>query len=301
MNTIQAKKRKKPIILTKGIERLLRAVHFYHFASPKDLTWLFYSPKSITYVRGILCSLVAGQYLYRFQLPTTSIGSSEKIYTLGSKGRDFLANEMGLPVDWWYRPYKVKHLSYSQVVHNLTLTRFLVAAHAWAAKQPDFKLVRTRICYELAREPATVEINKEGKVEKLKVIPDAWIEFERNDGKKFPILLEVDRGMEHGKKYMSHVRSRIEFIRSGAYKKMFQTDAVLIAYMTTGDLPEYRETRRKAMCRWTQEVLDELHMENWSNIFRFSSVQFDQLYTTPIFDELWYQPNSPTPVPLFTP
>jgi hypothetical protein len=234
-------------------------------------------------------------------LPTSSIGSSEKIYTLGSKGRDFLANEMRLPVDWWYRPYKVKHLSYSQVIHNLTLTRFLVAAHAWAAKQPDFKLVRTRICYELAREAATVEINKEGKVEKLKVIPDAWIEFERNDGKKFPILLEVDRGMEHGKKYMSHVRSRIEFIRSGAYKKMFQTDAVLIAYMTTGDLPEYRETRRKAMCRWTQEVLDELHMENWSNIFRFSSVQFDQLYTTPIFDELWYQPNSPTPVPLFTP
>jgi hypothetical protein len=161
--------------------------------------------------------------------------------------------------------------------------------------------VRTRICYELAREAATVEINKEGKVEKLKVIPDAWIEFERNDGKKFPILLEVDRGMEHGKKYMSHVRSRIEFIRSGAYKKMFQTDAVLIAYMTPGDLPEYRETRRKAMCRWTQEVLAELNMENWSNIFRFSSVQFDQLYTTPIFDELWYQPNSLTPVPLFTP
>jgi hypothetical protein len=170
------------------------------------------------------------------------------------------------------------------------------------AKEPNFRISQTRICYELAREAATVEINKEGKVEKLKVIPDAWIEFERNDGKKFPILLEVDRGMEHGKKYMSHVRSRIEFIRSGAYKKMFQTDAVLIAYMTTGDLSEYRESRCKAMCRFTQGVLADLHMENWSSIFRFTSVVFEELYTSPMFDEpVWYRPDSSSPVPLFTP
>jgi hypothetical protein len=210
-------------------------------------------------------------------------------------------------VDWYYRPSKTKYLSHSQVQHNLLLTRLLVAAHAWAAKQPDFKLSKTRICYELAREAATVEVNKETlpagkqrKTEKLKVIPDAWIEFERNDGKKFPILLEVDRGMEHGKKYMSHVRSRIEFIRSGAYKKMFGTEAVIIGYVTTGDRPEYRESRRKAMRAWTDEVLSELGLASWSSIFRFTSVVFDQLYTTPLFDEpVWYRPDSPTPVPLF--
>jgi hypothetical protein len=214
---------------------------------------------------------------------------------------------VGLPVDWYFRPAKVRFLSYSQVLHALVLTRTLCATAAWAAKQPDFKLSKTRISYELAREAATVEVNKETlpagkqrKTEKLKVIPDAWVEFERNDGKKFPILLELDRGMEHSRKFKRHVRSRIEFIRSGAYKKMFQADAVLIAYVTTGERPEHWETRRKAMCAWTQEILVDLHMENWSNIFRITSVEYDQLFTAPLFDKpVWYRPYSASPVPLF--
>jgi hypothetical protein len=83
---------------------------------------------------------------------------------------------------------------------------------------------------------------------------------------------------------------------------MFQTDAVLIAYVTTGERPEYRETRQAAMCAYTQEVLADLHMENWSNIFRITSVEYDQLFTTPLFDEsVWYRPDSASPVPLFTP
>jgi hypothetical protein len=184
-----------------------------------------------------------------------------------------------------------------------------VTAAAWCAKAPSFRLAKVRIGYELAREAAIVEVGKETlsagkqrKSEKIKVIPDAWVEFERNDGKKFPILLEVDRGMEYSRKFKRHVRSRIEFIRSGAYEKMFQTDAVMVGYLTTGERPEYRETRRKAMCAWAQQVLAELHMENWSHIFRFASVEFDQLYTTPMFDEpMWHRPDSPTPVPLFTP
>jgi hypothetical protein len=162
--------------------------------------------------------------------------------------------------------------------------------------------------FHLAREAATVEVSKETlpagkqrKTENLKVIPDAWVEFERNDGKKYPILLELDRGMEYSRKFKRHVRSRIEFIRSGAYKKMFQTEAVLIAYLTTGERPEYRETRRTAMCAYTQQVLADLRMENWVSIFRFTSIEYAQLFTTPLFDKLvWYRPNSLSPVTLFT-
>jgi hypothetical protein len=184
-----------------------------------------------------------------------------------------------------------------------------VAASAWCAKEPSFRLVKVRICYELAREAITIDVSKETlpagkqrKSEKLKVIPDAWVEFERHDGKKYPILFELDRGMEHSRKFKRHVRSRIEFIRSGAYKKMFQTEAVLIGYLTTGERPEFRERRRAAMNTWTQEVLADLHMENWSSTFRFASVVFEELYTTPLFDEpVWYQPDSASPKPLFAP
>jgi hypothetical protein len=200
MSTLQAKNR-KPLIITKRIEEILRAIYFYRFMASLDLACLLYSPKSITYVRDILTSLAGGadfkpaQYLYRFPLPNMSLGGTTRIFTLGSKGRDYLANVVGLPVDWYYRPAKLKHLSYSQVLHSLLLTRTLVTAAAWCAKEPSFRLAKVRICYELAREAATIEVSKETlpagkqrKSEKLKVIPDAWIKFDRNDGKKYPIF-----------------------------------------------------------------------------------------------------------------
>jgi hypothetical protein len=152
MNIVRARKpAKKPFILTSRLEEILRAIHFYRFMTSMDVARLLYSPKSITYVRDILSSLAGGtdfknaQFLFRFKLPNTSTGSTTRIFTLGSKGREFLANEVGLPVDWCYRPAKTKHLSYSQVLHNLLLTRWLVAAQAWVAKQPNSGTEQIRV------------------------------------------------------------------------------------------------------------------------------------------------------------
>ncbi|MGH8654488.1 MAG: hypothetical protein ACREYE_21000, partial [Gammaproteobacteria bacterium] len=86
------------------------------------------------------------------------------------------------------------------------------------------------------------------------------------------------------------------------YRQLFHTNAVVIAYVTTGQTPEYRETRRKAICRFTMEVLKELGKESWASIFRVCSTTLEDIYQTPFFDEpIWYRPDSPTPVPLFTP
>ena len=53
---------------------------------------------------------------------------------------------------------------------------------------------------------------------------------------------------------------------------------MIIAYATTGQVPEYAETRRKTMAAWTMEVLRELEMESWASIFRFTSVEYKTLY-----------------------
>jgi hypothetical protein len=75
--------------------------------------------------------------LYRFPLPNTRIGNTEKIYTLGNEGRLYLQSQ-GMRVDWHFRPYKVAGMTYQKFRHALTLTRFLVAlevfcreSHAW--------------------------------------------------------------------------------------------------------------------------------------------------------------------------
>jgi hypothetical protein len=158
MKAIPARKtRPKPLTLTDRDQKILHAVYCHRFMTALDVCRLFFSPTSLTHVRSLLSALAGGedgktaQYLYRFQLPSTSTGNTEKVYTLGSKGRNFLEREMGLLVDWLFRPNKLKHFSYSQVLHSLLLTRFLVAAHAWTLKEPGFRLVKSRTCYELSR------------------------------------------------------------------------------------------------------------------------------------------------------
>jgi Replication-relaxation len=283
----------KGVLLNSTDEKIISMMYTFRFAGALDTAHYLFSPTSLTYARSRLSSLAAAKYLYRFRLPSTKTGGAELIYTLGSRGRDFVAKKLGLPIDFYFRPSHMKHLSYSQAQHNLLLTRFCVATASFCRRQTHLRLVQTRLCYELSRETA-------------QVIPDAWLCFDRlRNGSHesfIPVLLEIDRGMEYQLKLKQHVRSRIEFIRSGAYRKLFETDAVLIAYVTTGDLPEYRETRRKAMCTWIKEVLSDLKMEDWSQIFRITSVVYEELYDSALFDEpVWHRPDSPTPVPLFAP
>ena len=301
----------RPFMLTPRTEEIIRTIYFYRYMNAMDVAHLLFSPSSLTYVRGILSSLAGGtdyktaQYLYRFPLPTAATGNRERIYTLGSKGRDFLSRELRLPVNWYFRPHKLKHMGFSTVTHNLVLTRFLVAASSWAAREPNFRLMQARISYELQSSVSSVTVAKAGKTETIRVVPDAWLLFERlKNGAhdtSFPILLEIDRGMEYQQKFKRHIASRIEFIRSGEYSKLFDTHAVTIAYATTGQTPEYRESRRRAMCAWTREVLTELHKENWAGIFRFTSLSLDDIYNPALFREpVWFRPDSSEAVPLFT-
>jgi hypothetical protein len=103
--------------------------------------------------------------------------------------------------------------------------------------------------------------------------------------------------------FKRHVRSRIEFIKKGgAYNKQFGVEAVTIAYATTGEIPGYREARCRTMCAWTQEVLVDLHKEKWAYLFRFHGLCLDDIYNSHIFQApVWYRPDAPSPVPLFTP
>ena len=177
--------------------------------------------------------------------------------------------------------------SYSYVLHNLILTRTLIAANCWASEHPDFALVGKLICYELPG----------------KVIPDGWLLFEEqtNNGVyEQPVMIELDRGMEYKVKFRDHVRGRINYLQSGDYKKTFQTDLATIAYLTTGQTAEYRVTRQKAMCTWIKELLKDMRLEAWAGVFKVASVEFQTLYDHALFESaVWFRPDSDTPVRLF--
>lgn len=200
-NSARSRAKNKLVVLTEPAERVLKAVHFFRYMTVQDVTRLLYSPGSLTTVRAMLTDMSGGQdyrtnqYLYRFPFPSPTTGNRERLCTLGSRGRDVLARELGLAAEWYYRPDKVKHMGYSQMVHNLVLTRFLVAASSWGTRSLETRLARMRISYELARSPVSVTLMEEGNKVRVPVIPDAWLECERlRDGEvtgRFPVLLVV--------------------------------------------------------------------------------------------------------------
>jgi hypothetical protein len=281
-----------PLSLTPKDEDILRAVYTFRYMTARDVAYLAFSPRILNYVRHRLARLSGGMdlaphpYLCRFQLP----GTGEKIFTLGAKGRDFLQREAGLPVDWYFRPYRLPHFSFSHLLHALLLTRFVVAGQYWSRTQHENSLSQQRLSYELSR------------VAGLNVIPDAWLLFERADGAQFPIWLEIDRGTQHKAPFQKRLHERLDFVRSGQYESIFNIPAVIMAYATTGQLPTYGETRRQALCTWTMEVLTELQMQQWAGIFRLTSLTYADIYTTSLFDApVWYRPDATQAAPLLSP
>jgi hypothetical protein len=209
----------------------------------------------------------------------------DKVFVLGAKGKRVL-QEMGIPASWYFRPHKLRFLSFGYVIHNLILSRTMIAAGAWAKTHPTYSLTDKRISYELSG----------------KVIPDGWLRFseQTSDGTYAqPVIIELDRGMEYKDKFRRHVRGRINYLQSGEYKKTFQTDLATIAYITTGQTPEYRETRRKTMCLWIKELLADMRLKDWANVFKVTSVEFSRLYDYSLFEaKTWYKPDSSTAVRL---
>jgi hypothetical protein len=298
-----------PLILTPRHEQILQTIYEYRYVTAQDITHLLFSKGSLAYVRKMMSAMAGGKdqqarhYLYRFPFPTGAAGNRERIFTLGALGRDFLANNLGMPVDWYFRPYKSDHLSHSHILHHLLLTRFVVAAKAHTRNHPQISLLQSRLCHELAHNQATIAGKKKQKAATPVIIPDAWLLFAlRANGARFPVMLEIDRGTEFRAKFQAQMKARLEFIRSGEYTKVFEQPAVILAYVTLENRSSHNQTRVKTMAAWTQTVLSELELENWGVIFRFTAISLDTLFAdmpTLLEKPVWYRPDKSEPVPLF--
>src|SRR5687768_7622159 len=212
-----------PAVLTAREEEIIKTVAYYRYMTARDLTNLLFAKTSITWMRGLLADLSGKDdlqthhYLCRFTLPSHG-ATRERVYVVGAKGRRLL-REQGTPVSDYFRPNRLKFLSYGYVIHNLILTRTMITAALWAKDHPAFSLTDKRICYELTG----------------KVVPDCWLRFEQqaDDGRYVhPIIFEIDRGMENKDQFRAHVRGRINYLQSGEYKKTFDTEYATIVYAT---------------------------------------------------------------------
>jgi Replication-relaxation len=300
----------QPRMLTPRDERIVYAIGaVYRYMLASDVVNLFFSPSSLTYVREALAGLAGGAdfaegyYLYRFPLPSTTRDNRTKVYTLGAAGRQYLLTEYGLSCDWQARPGKQRLLSHSALLHNLLLTRLVVSAHLFCRRSTGYTLSETRLSYELSQDQALLSHPFKGHFPQALLVPDAWVCFTREDGLLCPVLLELDRSMEHKARFKAHVASRLDLITSGLYERVFAHTAVKIAYVTIGESERATASRRATMCAWTKEVLAEAGVPNWASVFYFAAISPKEIYQRPDFfvEACWQQPGSDSPVALLPP
>jgi hypothetical protein len=238
-------------------------------------------------------------------LPQTHPGGTEHAYFLGSRGREFLARELGLRADWPRRAGTARHLSLGTLLHDLTLARFLIALLTTCDAQADLHLsdeqIRTQ--YELGTDLLSTQASPHRTVQEapIKVVPDAWVNVEVvRDGTRacMPLLIEIDRGTTYAPALRARLLSRLGYIRPGGpYANIFGTEAVTVVYVTTAG-----ERRVSTLARVTAEVLDAEKREDWAECFLFGAASLGKMYEEAgrLFTEnFWQRPYGNEPVRLF--
>ena len=234
-------------------------------------------------------------------------GNFRRLYTLTRRGAALL-RELGVDADFWYRPYRASHFSFSYLQHHLSVTQWLVALSAFVRVYPAYQVIETRTGFSLAKQPPRLTLNDDGQETTITAIPDAYVYLEHANGDSsetqgFPLWIEVDCGTESKAKFHQLVLDRINFVRYKGYEAYFgvPSTTVIFCYLAVGATRDYRLNRLHTMRQWVAEVLAEQKLDDWASVFRFSTID-EGLYDTLMHftDPVWTTADSDTLVPLLT-
>lgn len=275
-------------------ERILRALFTYRGLTAEQITRLFYSSGSLTFVQTDLLALTQQKYIARFFYPTPSPATSPYVNTLGSRGKTYLT---ALGVDLaGYKPLKEKgkETSYYFTQHLLSINDFLIAASLVGRISPDVSLQAMIHEWQLKQQPLSSTIGRDT----LSVVPDAWLDFKVLAGSQkkpyqMPVWLEMDMGTEWGKRFKDKLRSIVLLVVNGVYQARFGVSNVTVAFAT----PE-NEKRRDLMRAHIKIVLEELDALRFADLFLFACLPQHYDPQTVFLSPIWYTPTSEKPLPL---
>jgi len=316
-----------PLILTPKDEVILKQFSEYRLLTSQEITALCYSNGSHTYARARLSALSGNQDitaegltygypLWRWSFPTGNRGRNEKIFALSLTGAR-MRERLGYPLPWHIKPAKLT-FSHSYLLHDLSRNRFVVALLTWAKSKPNLS-VESHLSYELAKQPATVEIPvqrlvlKKGKPVKIPVmtrvgvIPDGEIVVTNTStGERLLILLEIDQNTQARQRLQNHIAALLAYVKSSHFKRRYGDIPCHIVYATQGVTEPASKSRLAYLCDFTMKLLIERNRPQDSQYFRFSMIEYANLYTDAkhLFEKpSFYLPGNvkeQSPVSLFT-
>jgi len=250
--TLKNKKQtKKQFVITDPLDHMLDALGWLYYARADQITRLLYSPSSLTFVRAHLKRLCDENYV-----KSISIYSGSKptplIYTLSSKGMEYLKGTGRIPEDRRFRPSEVE-VSPFFLPHTLDVNDFLIAFSSLAKQDRRFQMISRMHDIDLKREKRLekdrvvfTKLVGDAVVEKkMYLYPDAFLllSMEREGTgesgqplkpRKFGLWLEIDRNSEtDARKFKDRVRGIVSYHSSGKYEEKYGTKSLVVAYLIT--------------------------------------------------------------------
>lgn len=229
--------------LTSKDEQIVMALNRYHYLTLEQIRFLFYSPKSSSYVNKVLFALVKEKYLKR----TQETVNSPFVYSLGYRAVRYLRT-LGIEVDFIpseHSDHKALHL-----LHSLEVSTFLIAGEKVPAYRTGLEVIS--LYHDLTLR----------KMLSGRVVPDGFIEF-REEQNRTCIWLELDRGTEEQAHWRAKIRMMVDWINQ-SYTSTFDTTSINIAVATTAG-----PRRCEQLQSWTEKELGVRSELQW---FLFASI-----------------------------
>lgn len=276
-------------VLLRGSEQTPVGLYHLHLATAEQLCRLHYSPGSIKAIKARLKVLTDNGFIQADTIPTKYY-RAPYYYTLGQKGIRYL-EEAGYDTHEAWRASKEvdKHALF--IEHTLELNDLLIAAALLRKSDPRFSLdsfIHERV---LKRKPYQAVWS--GGRQTFTIIPDAFLDFRLKmpDGsqRRMPVLLEHDRGTEEQQYFKRRIRGYIMLIKTEAYKELFGSRAITVAF-TTFMGPQRLEQMRTWM---RQELANESRAIGLTFCFATLSPPLspEQVWFAPC----WYSPYDAQP------
>ena len=285
-------KKRTTFVITPVHDLLLRDLHTLQRATAEQLTWLNYKMGMLTTVKQRLKDLADNRYVLPLSHPSIRL---PYMYALDRKGLNYLQS-LGVDVREYFRPSQEEDTARNFLFreHMLAISDILIHSLLFVKAEPSYRINSMLHERVFKNDPIKATYVRNDREETKTIVPDAYLEFvhTRENGKEetIPVIVELDRGTEDQKFFRRRIRAYIVFLKSRAFKTLFNIENITVAFATTKD-----HSRVKQMREWTQKELAVTNEPSWlSQLFLFTSLpeNIDGVKPRQLFlDPVWYMPS----------
>jgi len=283
--------KRTPFVITPVHALLLRDLNTLQRATAEQLTRLNYKMGMLTTVKQRLKDLADNRYALPLSHPSIRL---PYLYALDRRGLNYLAAQ-GVDVREYFRPSQEEDTAKNFLFreHMLAISDILIHSLLFVKSAASYRIETMLHERYFKNHPVKVVSGRDSREETKTIVPDAYLAFActGKSGKEdiIPVLWELDRGTEDQKFFRKRVRAYIVFLKSRAFKTLFDIENITVAFATTRDHYRVRQMRE-----WTRKELALTNEPAWlADLFLFTALPENIGEREPrqlFLDPVWYTP-----------